>query len=56
MVSLTIVAYMCPNGCGCLWRDNKDETMSLYGPNSKSCAVCEFLPLDKLTPLYREGQ
>ena len=44
---------MCPNGCGCLWRNNEDGTMSLYGTNSKSCEVCEFLPWDKLTALYR---
>lgn len=46
------VAWMCPNKCGCLWRDNKDGTMSLFGQNSRSCAVCEALPLDGMTPLY----
>ncbi len=45
-------AYACPVGCGCLWRDNQDGTMSLFGENSKSCSVCEWLPLAKLTPLY----
>lgn len=45
-------AYLCPGGCGCTWRDNGDETMSLYGANSKSCLVCEFLPLRRLIPLY----
>lgn len=44
-------AYACPAGCGCLWRDNGDETMSLYGPNSKSCDVCEFLGLEDLIPV-----
>ena len=44
-------AYACPEGCGCIWRDNHDGSMSLFGPNSKSCKVCEYLPLDKLTPL-----
>jgi hypothetical protein len=47
------VAYMCPSNCGCLWRDNGDGTMSLFGPNSKSCLTCEFLPLSRLVPLYR---
>lgn len=45
-------AYLCPAGCGCLWRDNQDGTMSLYGPNSKSCAACEKLPLAELIPVY----
>lgn len=46
-------AYACPEKCGCIWRDNNDGSMSLFGKNSKSCEVCEFLPLDKLIPLYR---
>ena len=46
------VAYMCPDKCGCLWRDNKDGTMSLFGPKSKSCDVCENLPLVGMMPLY----
>jgi hypothetical protein len=45
------VAYMCPKGCGCLWRDNHDGTMSLYGPNSKSCQDCEFMSLNSLIPV-----
>lgn len=50
-------AYACPAQCGCLWRDNGDtppvgKTMSLFGPRSQSCAVCEPLPLSKLLPLY----
>lgn len=44
-------AYMCPAGCGCLWRDNHNGTMSLYGPNSESCDVCEPLPLNQLVPV-----
>lgn len=50
------VAYACPAGCGCLWRDNGDETMSLYGLNSKSCDVCEWLPLADLDTLYTHPQ
>lgn len=46
------VAYMCQAGCGCLWRDNKDGSMSLYNYRQKSCDVCEVTPLDKLTKLY----
>lgn len=45
---------MCPAGCGCLWRDNGDGTMSLFGPNSRSCSVCEPLAWDRLVPLHRE--
>lgn len=47
------VAYMCPDadGCGCLWRENRNGTMSLYNGNQKSCAACEPMPLAKLTPL-----
>jgi hypothetical protein len=45
-------AYMCPRGCGCLWRDNKDGTMSLFGPNSRSCKDCETMPLGELLRLY----
>lgn len=46
-------AYMCPAGCGCLWRDNGDDTMSLYGPRSQSCDVCEPLPLNRLVPVKK---
>jgi hypothetical protein len=46
------VAYFCPHGCGCLWRENRDGSMSLYGRNSKSCEKCERLPLNSLLPLY----
>lgn len=46
-------AYTCPASCGCLWRDNGDGTMSLFGYSSKSCEICETLPLDKLVPLYQ---
>ena len=48
--------YICPEGCGCLWRDNTDGTMSLFNGNQKSCEVCEYLPLDKLTPLYLRAE
>lgn len=42
---------LCPAGCGCLWRDNFDGTMSL-GYNQRSCKTCEPLPFDKLIPLF----
>lgn len=48
-------AYACPANCGCIWRDNHDGTMSLFGKRSQSCEVCEPLPLDKLIPLYRSA-
>ena len=41
--------YVCPAGCGCKWRDNKDGTMSLYDGDQQSCDVCEKLPLGELT-------
>lgn len=44
-------AYICTL-CGCTWRNNHDGTMSLYGANSKSCKVCEDLPLSRLKPLF----
>ncbi len=53
---VTAHIYMCPTGCGCLWKDNRDETMSLFGPNSKSCDVCESLSLNELVPLYATPQ
>lgn len=46
-------AYACPANCGCIWRDNGDGTMSLFGKHSASCEVCEPLPLAELIPLYR---
>lgn len=46
-------AYMCRAGCGCLWRDNGDDTMSLYGPKSQSCDVCEMEPLKNLIPVKK---
>lgn len=46
------LAYLCPAGCGCTWRDNGDGSMSLYGPSSRSCAACETMPLSKLLPVY----
>lgn len=48
-------AYICPLGCGYLWRDNGDSTMSLFNANQKSCKQeggCEWRPLGKLLPLY----
>lgn len=48
----TALAYLCPAGCGCTWRDNGDGSMSLYGPSSRSCAACETMPLSKLLPVY----
>lgn len=41
----------CPAGCGCLWRDNRDGTMSLFGENSSSCEVCEYATWNELIPL-----
>lgn len=43
--------YLCPNGCGCAWRDNLNGTMSLYDGNQKACGVCETLPLKDLVPV-----
>ena len=45
-------AYGCPAGCGCLWRDNEDGTMSLFGASSISCNACESQPLQGLVKLY----
>lgn len=47
---------MCPAGCGCLWRDNSDGTMSLAGPNSRSCYACEPMIWDELTQLSAQQQ
>jgi hypothetical protein len=47
-------AYVCPLGCGCLWRDNHDGTMSLFS-NQNSCkhaGGCEYMSLSQLTPLF----
>lgn len=41
-------SYLCPVGCGCRWRDNGDDTMSLYDGDQVSCLECEFMPLSKL--------
>lgn len=30
--------------CGCRWRDNGDETVSLLNMEQKSCAECEGKP------------
>lgn len=46
-----MAAYLCPAGCGCVWRDNRDGSMSLMSGQEKSCGVCEFLPLAKLTKM-----
>lgn len=27
--------------CGCIWRDNQDDTVSLASPAQESCAACE---------------
>lgn len=50
------VAYLCPVGCGCTWRDNGDGSMSLFGHKSQSCQICEYMPLAKLMPLYAAPQ
>jgi hypothetical protein len=49
-VSSEAVAYLCDK-CRCLWRDNRDGTMSLYSGDQKSCSTCETMPLKKLTPM-----
>ncbi len=33
----------CPD-CGCRWRDNGDDTMSLADGAQRSCAMCEHAP------------
>lgn len=30
--------------CGCLWRDNLDDTVSLLNPEQRSCGSCEHSP------------
>ena len=48
-------AYICPVGCGCLWRDNGDNTMSLFNGSQVSCkheGGCEWMPISKLLPLW----
>lgn len=52
---MQFVALMCPAKCGCVWRDNHDGTMSLFGPNSKPCDVCEQAAIDDLIPVYAPG-
>lgn len=42
---------LCPSGCGCVWRDNFDGSLSL-GMNQRSCTDCEPLPFSKLVPLF----
>jgi hypothetical protein len=37
---LTMPVWKCKT-CGCLWRDNLDETVSLLDAQQKSCAECE---------------
>lgn len=40
--------------CGCFWRDNHDDTVSLASVNEKSCQSCEWNPTSKACdPLYR---
>ncbi len=52
------VKYVCGR-CGCMWRDNGDETMSLYDQDQRSCSVCEFQGIAELIPspprTYTEG-
>jgi hypothetical protein len=42
---------MCQAGCGCLWRNNGDGTISLGGRQSRSCSACEHSKWDELVPL-----
>lgn len=40
--------------CGCLWRDNHDNTVSLASAKQASCADCEMRPtFTACEPLYR---
>lgn len=39
--------YVC-EACGCKWRDNGDDTMSLYDAQQKSCEVCEWSGLEAM--------
>jgi uncharacterized small protein (DUF1192 family) len=38
--TLKLPVWKCKH-CGCLWRDNLDDTVSLLNAHQKSCAVCE---------------
>ena len=42
--------YECSK-CGCKWRDNYDNTMSLLDSEQKSCNICEYQPLHKLVKI-----
>lgn len=46
---------LCPVGCGCVWRDNFDGSMSL-GINQRSCNTCERMSMSMLIPLYASAQ
>ncbi len=46
---------LCPAGCGCIWRDNLDGSMSL-GVSQRSCTTCEYLPFSKLIPLFSPAE
>lgn len=40
--------------CGCFWRDNHDNTVSLANVNEKSCHGCEFNTAPNICePIYR---
>lgn len=40
--------------CGCLWRDNHDNTVSLASAKQTSCAECELRPTSSACePLFR---
>lgn len=58
---LNMPAWKC-RACGCLWRDNLDNTVSLLNAEQKSCPSCEhsptreacaihWLPMELATPM-----
>lgn len=41
--ALTMPVWRC-KACGCLWRDNLDDTASLFNAQQTSCSSCEHSP------------
>lgn len=48
---LNIPIWKCKT-CGCLWRDNLDESVSLFDAQQKSCASCEPLPVREACEIH----